>query len=55
MIRGILFFMLAAYVLIALGYSGYLVWAQRDAHDLEFVIPQAIERGLTWPLEVLNK
>lgn len=55
MIRGILFFVLAAYVLTALGYAGHLVWAQRDARDLEFVIPQAIERGLTWPLDVLHK
>lgn len=55
MIRGSIFFVLAAYILIALGYSGYLVWKQRDAKELEFVIPKAVERGLTWPAEVLRE
>ncbi len=54
MIKAFLFLVLAAYVLVALTYSGYLIWTQRDGQNLEIMIPNAIERGLTWPVEALS-
>ena len=54
MIRAFLFFVLAAYILVAFAVTGHSLWVQWDNRDLEFLVPVAVERGLAWPLETLR-
>ena len=54
MIRGFVFFVLAAYLLVAFAFMGHYLWEQWDNRDLQFLVPVAVERGLVWPAEALR-